>query len=1198
MSGASSANPLGQLADEFLQRHRRGERPALTEYTARHPELAEQIRELFPGLAMLEDVRPAPHAAAGTPPEAAFPRRLGEYRIVREVGRGGMGIVYEAEQESLGRRVALKVLPRGAAAHPEQVERFRREARAAARLHHTNIVPVFGVGEQDGTHFYVMQYIEGRPLDEILEELRRLRDQAAASPRSVDSAPAAQEGKGSSADVARSLWHGRFHAGRQGPPEAGDPGSPTRVDDAAVSRGGPACDVVTRAPGAPGSSGPLSDPHRPFAKSVAQLGAQVAGALEYAAAQGVLHRDVKPSNLLLDVWGSVWLTDFGLAKATGAPDLTRPGGLFGTLRYLAPERFQGRADVRSDVYALGLTLYEMLALKPAFGGHDEAELTRLITTGDTTPLDRVNPNLPRDLVTIIHKAMATDPADRYQTAGALAEDLRRFLDNRSILARRVSLPEQAWRWCRRNPTLAALLTAVSALVVLAAGSALWFDRQQAERRGRAREALKGALDRARELRGQGCWRESLAVLEQGKGRLEDAAPDDLHRHLAQIEAEVALALRLETIRLQRAGVGGIIDHEAAAAKYAAAFREAGLTTPGGEHEAAARIQGSSIRNQLIAGLDDWAVDEFVAEHRPDPTAWRRVVRLARLADPDPTWRDSFRNPSAWRNRRALERLAESAPVDRLSPPLVAALGNLLRVKGAETEPVLRKAHHLHPDDFWLNFDLGFALAAKGENGKAVGYFRAALTIQPRSSKVYRHLGLALHSDGQPMEAVDAFRRAIEIDPGSAEIHIELGTALAASGRNGEATAAFRRALQIQPRSVRAQVERGGTLLADGRYDEAASAFRRAAEIVRPTADAYGELAESLAAKGRMPMALTAFRRAVELGCKDPATLTNFGEALRATGQLEEALAVYRRAIDLDPPNGSVAYCNIGHAWRGKGQPERAVVAYRSAVKLDPKLGEAYCGLGQALHARGHIATAMEAFDRALALDPRLAEGNLALGEALLQQGRYAEARAAIQRGCGLLNRGDRTRATARQPLELLEQLPALDAKLTAVLEDKDRPGAAEQRDLARLCQIRHRRYAAATRLYAAAFAAEPNLGDDLKTLDRYAAARAAAMAAFGQDSDEGKLDERAKARLRKQALEWLLADLAAWAELVGKTPRDSEEVQWTLWQWKGDGDLAGVREAEWLSQLPADERQSWQGFWSRVDGLLQRVERRNRSERR
>src|SRR5262249_2725001 len=155
----------------------------------------------------------------------------------------------------------------------------------------------------------------------------------------------------------------------------------------------------------------------------------------------------------------------GLAKAIGTPDLTRPGDLVGTLRYLAPERFEGRADLRSDVYSLGLTLYEVLALRPAFDGRDQAEVARQITTAAPPPPRRIDPRLPRDLVTIVHKAMAKQPADRYQTAAALAEDLRRFLDDRVIVARRAGLAEQAWRWCRRNPTMAALVVTLLTLLL-------------------------------------------------------------------------------------------------------------------------------------------------------------------------------------------------------------------------------------------------------------------------------------------------------------------------------------------------------------------------------------------------------------------------------------------------------------------------------------------------------------------------------------------------------------------------------------------------------------------------------------------------------------------------------------------------------------------------------------------------------------
>jgi serine/threonine protein kinase len=253
----------------------------------------------------------------------------------------------------------------------------------------------------------------------------------------------------------------------------------------------------------------------------------VADALEYASGQGILHRDIKPSNLLLDVWGTVWLTDFGLAKAAGTPDLTHSGDVLGTLRYLAPERFEGRADARGDVYALGLTLYEMLALRPAFGGFDEVDLARQITTAEPVRLDRLDPHLPRDLVTIVHKAIARDPGDRYQTAAALAEDLRRFLEDRSIVARRASFAEEVWRWCRRNPTTAGLVAALLALLLLATGGGVWLVRQQAERRAGAerqekalRKEVETALTQAVSFRNGFHFREGRELLLQVRQRLQ------------------------------------------------------------------------------------------------------------------------------------------------------------------------------------------------------------------------------------------------------------------------------------------------------------------------------------------------------------------------------------------------------------------------------------------------------------------------------------------------------------------------------------------------------------------------------------------------------------------------------------------------------------------------------------------------------
>src|SRR5262249_2538194 len=186
-SSSSDQNTVDRLAEEFVARHRRGEHPDLAEYTDRFPQHAEAIRDLFPALVLIEQVKPDTGDQTGTYAGAAEPgrrwlERLGDFRILREVGSGGMGVVYEAEQESLGRRVALKVLPGHALLDPRQLARFHREARAAAKLHHTNIVPVFGVGEQEGLHYYVIQFIPGQSLDAVLEELRRLRRSPPAAP--------------------------------------------------------------------------------------------------------------------------------------------------------------------------------------------------------------------------------------------------------------------------------------------------------------------------------------------------------------------------------------------------------------------------------------------------------------------------------------------------------------------------------------------------------------------------------------------------------------------------------------------------------------------------------------------------------------------------------------------------------------------------------------------------------------------------------------------------------------------------------------------------------------------------------------------------------------------------------------------------------------------------------------------------------
>src|SRR5262249_27684477 len=385
-------DPVAVLAGEFAERYRRGEWPSLTEYTERYPDLADQIRGLFPALVVMEELGsvegPGPSAIAA-PNLGKVPDQLGDFRLLREVGRGGMGIVYEAVQESLGRHVALKVFPAHGLMSPTHLERFRREARAAARLHHTNIVPVHGVGEHDGVHYYAMQFIQGQGLDEVLKEVKRLRGQKA---------PPAGEGPGRGTGVSQSLAQSLLSGQFAGPDPCGQEGEGSAAALTERPAGATPLPPVpsptgrSRGPDGAGAAGSVADSasgaeltsqtEAQYFRSVAQMGMQVAAGLDYAHKQGILHRDIKPSNLLLDPHGTVWITDFGLAKAEGADDLTRTGDILGTLRYMAPERFNGSSDPRSDVYGLGITLYELLTLRPAFEDSIRGRLIERVTYED------------------------------------------------------------------------------------------------------------------------------------------------------------------------------------------------------------------------------------------------------------------------------------------------------------------------------------------------------------------------------------------------------------------------------------------------------------------------------------------------------------------------------------------------------------------------------------------------------------------------------------------------------------------------------------------------------------------------------------------------------------------------------------------------------------------------------------------------
>ncbi|MEM8669508.1 MAG: serine/threonine-protein kinase [Planctomycetota bacterium] len=424
----SQRNPVEILGEEFLERRRQGEDPQIEDYAERYAEHAEEIHALFPAMIAMENLKAIKSESSDRPIRLQVDRleRLGDYRIIREIGHGGMGIVYEAEQQSLHRRVAVKVFPKQAIGDSKQLQRFQREAATAGGLHHTNIVPVFGVGEQDGLHYFVMQLLDGVGLDQIIAGLTGLL------PDDHDGDPMVQ--------VFGKINQHRHHAQNDD--------TVAEIDDV----------HVVRDPVEPAFEHHSFD-HRHWGR-IADLGMQVAQALHYAHSNGVTHRDIKPSNLIVGNDWRVWVTDFGLAFTHDQERISRSGDVVGTLRYMSPEQLHGRPESRSDIYGLGLTLYELATRRPAFEGENRGSLIRRVSTSEPPRPRSICPEMPKDLETIILKAIARRPTDRYRTANDFAEDLRRFRNDEPICARRTGPLERLSRWSRRNPAMATMSLAL------------------------------------------------------------------------------------------------------------------------------------------------------------------------------------------------------------------------------------------------------------------------------------------------------------------------------------------------------------------------------------------------------------------------------------------------------------------------------------------------------------------------------------------------------------------------------------------------------------------------------------------------------------------------------------------------------------------------------------------------------------------
>jgi serine/threonine protein kinase len=502
------SDKLEHVLADYLERLELGEAPDTNTILAEYPELADELRVNFAKLAALHRAAVGMTDRGETLDQLCLSnfteqRTLGDFRLIRPIGRGGMGVVYEAEQISLARRVALKTLPLAAVLDPKQLARFKNEAQAAASLDHPHIVSVYAVGVDRGAHYYAMRFIEGLSLAEVVQKLGARSEERGAESSGVEPQGSSGVEQQSSDDSTTPLLHSRSS-------ELPAPRSPLPAD--------------TR-PIAALSTLKITRPAEYF-RNVARLGIQAAEALHYAHEMGVVHRDVKPSNLLLDGEGQLYVADFGLAMTQGDSNLTVTGDLLGTLRYMSPEQASGRralVDRRTDIYSLGASLYELATLRPAFPEEDRQRLLQQIITDPPQLPSQINRTVPKDLETIILTTMSKEPTERYTTAQDLAYDLHRFLNDEPIGAKRPSTTERIAKWSRRHRTLVAsafvmLFLSVAGLSV----GALLISQQRDAARAAASDA------RTQRSRAEGNLRQARAAVDKMYSKVAEELADRPH----------------------------------------------------------------------------------------------------------------------------------------------------------------------------------------------------------------------------------------------------------------------------------------------------------------------------------------------------------------------------------------------------------------------------------------------------------------------------------------------------------------------------------------------------------------------------------------------------------------------------------------------------------------------------------------------
>jgi eukaryotic-like serine/threonine-protein kinase len=1024
-TNASTDSQLAEVVDEITQRLNRGEHVDMEEYARRFPAIAEQLVRVHETLRFIR--QPDVELSDSEPP---IDRELGDFRLLREIGRGGMGVVYEAEQLSLGRHVALKVLPFAAMLDKQQLARFKNEARAAATLDHPNIVAIYSVGTERGVHYYAMHLVEGQSLAQMLDQLR-------------GESPA-----GNRLDATQN------HGGDK------DRGS---EEDGQFTIRPPAAEIDTRPIAAQGT---IPDPgSREYCRTVARLGVQAAEALDHAHQNGIIHRDVKPGNLMLDADGKLWVTDFGLARIEQDAGMTMTGDIVGTLRYMSPEQALAKrvvVDHRTDIYSLGVTLYELLTLQPPFTGENRQELLRQIAFEDPRAPRRINPKVPADLETIILKAIRKDPADRFATAGDFAADLTRFLRNEPIRARRPTLLDRTRMWSRRNRTLVAV--GVVALLLFGGAASVtasiaWREQQ------RTAEALK----------------ENQIIVDFFDGLLRQAAPNRVRSGPVTVLEALADAERI----IFKDFKGGPHAKASIHRTIGRAYRSLGKYDLAERHLTLARdmfqeLLGADHRESLSTTSDLAATFSEQGRTKEAKSLYDEVVRTSRRAfgPDDPQTLQALQNVAQCLNK--LGRFDEAVTLGR------QVLETRRSLLGEEHREVLVSMNHLaaflddqgkfdearllfeqafeierrvlgpdHLDTLFTSLNRANVVQHQGKTDEAiVGFEQAIERLQSivggehfRTLWAKGILAGLYFEQGQFEPALTLNEDVIEVQrealgpehPQTLSSMSKQAAMLIFRKRDlqeAQKLLAFvidaqRRTLGSSHKNTLYSLKTLGRLLDDqGKLNEAQSVFEEVIQLSREslgpnhpnTLESVNPLANVLKRRGANEEACELFESILPaqrevLGSEHPSTLNtmhNLAEALRTLGQLDEALSMHQQVLEIRrrvlPANHPYTFYSmecLARLMRDKGKYDQARPIFEQALEdaqrtlgpENPQTLSSRIELAHLLRDEGKLDEARAMLDQIVEIaqrtlkpdDPQRLEITANLARLLVAQGQFEDA---------------------------------------------------------------------------------------------------------------------------------------------------------------------------------------------------------------